>query len=408
MITFITEFSVLVSGILVYKLAASLFGNMGFSEYALSRRAVSFIQPALLLGLGVGIPRYIAYSANDKIKSDSYFLAGFLVLLVASAAFFILFNLNSKTVSFLIFGSNGYAFLVYPISLMLFGLVLHALTYSYFRGHMMMIKANILQIINMGVIPLIVFYISDTVSALLYYTGMLWIIVSCIFLFLVFRKIRVSFSKLFERTEELFIYGIQRVPGDFGLAGLLSLPAFFTSHIGSVKEAGYVSFGVSLLNMIGAAFAPIGIILLPKASQLIASKSWDILERYTKNILKISVFLTASGVILFEVFAKDILALYLGKELSDIVFIVRILIISAVGYNIYIATRSIIDAIYVKAINTRNIILSLSLFVVVTSVALIFFKSPTAVILSFNGAMFFLSALTLYEIKTKTHNIKFG
>lgn len=399
MITFITEFFVLVSGILVYKLAASLFGKMGFSEYALSRRAVSFIQPALLLGLGVGIPRYIAYSTNDKIKSDSYFLAGFLVLLVASAAFFALFNLNSKTVSFLIFGSNGYAFLVYPISLMLFGLVLHALTYSYFRGHIMMIKANMLQIINMGVVPLIVFYISDTVSALLYYTGMLWIIVSCVFLFLVFRKIRVSFSKLFERTRELFIYGIQRVPGDFGLAALLSLPAFFTSHIGSVKEAGYVSFGVSVLNMIGAAFAPIGIILLPKASQLIASNSWDILERYTKNILKITVFLTASGVILFEVFAKDILILYLGKELSDIVFMVRILIISAVAYNIYIATRSIIDAIYVKAINTRNIIISLALFVIVTSVALIFFKSPTTVILSFNGAMFFLGALTLYEIK---------
>lgn len=183
MITFITEFFVLVSGILVYKLAASIFGKMGFSEYALSRRAVSFILPALLLGLGVGIPRYIAYSTNDKIKADSYFLAGFLVLLVASAVFFTLFNLNSKTVSFLIFGSNGYAFLVYPISLMLFGLVLHALTYSYFRGHMMMIKANILQIINMGGVPLIVFYTSDTVSTLLYYTGILWIIVSCIFLF---------------------------------------------------------------------------------------------------------------------------------------------------------------------------------------------------------------------------------
>lgn len=177
------------------------------------------------------------------------------------------------------------------------------------------------------------------------------------------------------------------------------MPAFFTSHIGSVKEAGYVSFGVSVLNMIGAAFAPIGIILLPKASQLVASKSWDILERYTKNILKITVFLTASGVILFEVFAKNILILYLGKELSDIVFVVRILIISAVAYNIYIATRSIIDAIYVKAINTRNIILSLALFVVVTSVALIFFKSPTTVVCAFNVAIFFLGALILFEVK---------
>ena len=63
-ITFATEFVVLISSLLVYKLAAIVLGNTGFSEYALSRRILSFIQPAVLMGLTVGIPRYMGYHST--------------------------------------------------------------------------------------------------------------------------------------------------------------------------------------------------------------------------------------------------------------------------------------------------------------------------------------------------------
>ena len=57
--TFLTEFVVMASQILLYKLAAHYLGKTGFSEYALARRTVSLLFPILVLGMAVGLPRYI-------------------------------------------------------------------------------------------------------------------------------------------------------------------------------------------------------------------------------------------------------------------------------------------------------------------------------------------------------------
>src|SRR4051812_4974560 len=81
-LTYITEFAVLISGILVYKLAAGSFGKDGFNEYSICRRTLSFIQPLLIMGFGVGLPRYIAIAAANNLtkKISSYFYSAFLIL----------------------------------------------------------------------------------------------------------------------------------------------------------------------------------------------------------------------------------------------------------------------------------------------------------------------------------------
>ncbi len=64
-ITFAAQFFILITGILVYKFAAVFFGKTGFAEYALCRRTMVLILPAILLSLDVGISRYIAFSGSD-------------------------------------------------------------------------------------------------------------------------------------------------------------------------------------------------------------------------------------------------------------------------------------------------------------------------------------------------------
>src|SRR5215471_10068178 len=60
--TLITEFVVMFSQILLYKLAAYYLGRTGFSEYALARRTVSLLFPIPVLGLAVGLPRYLGFT----------------------------------------------------------------------------------------------------------------------------------------------------------------------------------------------------------------------------------------------------------------------------------------------------------------------------------------------------------
>ncbi len=402
-ITFITEFVVLGSGILVYRLAAGFLGEEGFSEYALSRRTVSLIQPALILGFGVGIPRYIAFAhaSSNKEKPDTYFIGGISVLLFVALIFTLALNLFKGKFAFLLFGDSNYAHFMFPINLMLLGLILHASCYSYFRGRLFMLRANLLQMINLGLVPLLAFTLGNTTKQVLEITGLSWLIVSALFLLLIVWGIEWENKNLVPYTKELLTYGLRRVPGDFGLAILLTLPAILTAHIAGVKVAGSVAFGISLLNMSGTAFAPIGLILLPKAAQIIASKDFRTLRYYISKLLRITLVLTVIGVIFFEVFADKIIYLYLGKSFSDsdIVLVARIIMIGAIAYTIYVAMRSIIDACSVTAINTKNILISLSVFLVLSGVAILSVGEYIYIPVCFTFAIFVLGALTLFETR---------
>lgn len=398
-VTFLTEFFVLASGILVYKLAAVWLGKVGFSEYALSRRTLSLIQPALLMGLSIGIPRYIAYSSantNSK-KSDGYFISGISILAIVVLISTLILSLFKNGFAFLMFGSSHYFYLVRPINLMIAGSIIHAACYSYYRGRLLMVRANVLQLINLGFVPLLAFALGKTPKLVLGITGVGWLVVSFFFLVLIMKSLDWKNMSIVSQSKELITYGLQRVPGDFGMAALFALPATFTAHAAGVKTAGYVAFGTSLLSMAGSVFAPVGLVLLPKASQIIASKDLKLLKHYVSKLLKITFLLTALGVIIFELFAGQIISLYLGKSFSDIVLITRIIMIAALAYTVFVSLRSIIDAYYVKAMNTINILLSLLLFLALSGIAVLVLKGYIYLIASLVIALFLLGSLTLLE-----------
>jgi len=401
-LTFITEFTILGSNLFAYRLAANILGKEGFSEYALVRRTISFLLPALILGMGVAIPRYIGYSYSNFKKANTYFIAGFVILFFVILTFSLLINLFQKNVAFLFFGDSKYYYLILPINVMLIGLIFHFLCYGYFRGNLSMIKANFLQLINMGIVPLLVFLKNDLIEIILL-NGLIVIFVSFIFLTSIVKNITFERNEIYTNLKELMAYGIQRVPGDFGLSGLSSLPATFTSHISGITIAGYVAFGTSLLSMVGSVFAPLGLILLPKASQLVANNDFKTLKYYILKILKVTFFLTILGVVFFEIFADKIIALYLGNFPSDLVMITRLIIIASLGYTIYVAMRSIIDAYYVKAINTRNIFISLMFFLTVSFGTILVKKSYILLLANLVLSIILLGILTLTEVKKILH-----
>lgn len=396
--TFLTEFFVLISGLLVYRLASQNFVGDGFSEYALSRRVISFVQPALLLGLGVGIPRYIAFSYKNVIDKESYFVSGCIVIFLV--IFFCLIVLNTFThfFAYLFFGKDKFEYLIFPISLMLTGLLLHTLCYAYFRGNLKMLYANILQLINMSIIPVIVFFYAENIKQLLTFHGFLIILVSIIFLTLIFFKMDKTFVDMKNKIKVLIKYGIQRIPADFGMSALLGLPSIITSHISGVKEAGYVAFSISFLNMFGAVFAPLGLVMLPKASMLVANKEYEKLNFYIKRITLIILLLTTISFITFEIFIENILKIYLLNFDDKLVFVIRLILAGSFGYIIYVSMRSIIDALYEKSKNAINVLISF-LFFVTFSFFILIFKSTVIIILTFIISVSLLGFNTLRNIR---------
>jgi O-antigen/teichoic acid export membrane protein len=397
--TFITEFTVLLSGLFIYRLVFNILGKEGFSEYALIKRTVSFIYPALVLGLGVGIPRFIAFNYKEIKKANTYFISGFIISFFVVLIFFLIINFFSEYFSFLFFGDRKYYSYVLPLSVLLIGLILHMLCYSYFRGNLLMRKANLLQLLNLGIIPIFVFIIWKNLWSIIFFNGIFVIIISFFFLVYILKDIEIVRKQIFKNIKDLLYYSVQRIPADFGLSALLSLPATITAHISGVTIAGYVAFGTSLLNMVGAGFAPLGLILLPKASQLVANKDFKILKTYIIKILKITFILTVLGIAFFEIFADKIILIYLATLNYDLLIITRIIIIASICYTIYVVMRSIIDAYYVRAMNTKNILMSLIFFLITSIVILLMGKSYIFLVVGFVSSIFLLGILTLIEVK---------
>jgi O-antigen/teichoic acid export membrane protein len=401
-ITFATEFIVLISSLLVYKLAAIVLGNTGFSEYALSRRILSFVQPAALMGLTVGIPRFMGYhSTASKEKSDIYFISGAVIMFLATLVIIPIFLLLKVQISFLLFGSSDYSNFIFPINVLLLGTIGHLLCYSYFRGKLFMGKANILQIVNIAILPLVVFGFSKKTVDVLILLGGGRCLISLVFLYIIFRQL--TFLDLRKNivlhSKELLHYSIPRVPGDFGWAGLLSLVAFLTAHSSGVKEAGNVAFGISLLVAGGSLLSPIGIVLLPHASRMVAKLEMAELRVFVKNILLVSVSLALLGVIIFGICGGKIIELYLGQNFVNMTFILKILIVASIPYAIFVTMVNVIDSFYIKALNTKNILISLSFFSLCGGLTTLIGAGHLYLIIEFVSAFVILGLLTLRDVK---------
>ncbi len=84
--TFITEALVVAGYLLAFKLVADHLGASGFGEYALARRTLSLLLPLGVVGLDIGITRYVSYASAEKSPSAAgYVPAGLILMLVAVA-----------------------------------------------------------------------------------------------------------------------------------------------------------------------------------------------------------------------------------------------------------------------------------------------------------------------------------
>ncbi len=392
-LTFLTQIIVLISGLLVFKLAMVQFGDIGFSEFSIVKRNLAYLYTLILLGLGVAVPRYIAKELGTKYGNEHHVFLSALSLMTFSLLItgIILFFFQSK-ISFLLFGDQSYTKFLFPIFVSIVGLSLHSMVYAYYRGNMMFNHANFLQMINMGVVPLSVFFFAKNIEEVFLYTGFMMSAISLAILIKIFLSQNFEFGTIKIFIPKLFTYGIQRLPADFGLASLIALPAIFSAHTEGLVVAGYVAFSISLLSLSGQAVAPIGLIMLPKISHLLGEKNFIMIQYYVKKLFIFSIAVSITGTVIYQLFAKEILQLYLGKIELDLITISKNIMWGALFYPFYVTMRSIVDAYYVRAYNTLSILVSLVVFLTLYIITKNIYNSLIV-------ALAALSLITFYFIK---------
>jgi len=196
---------------------------------------------------------------------------------------------------------------------------------------------------------------------------------------------------------ELARFGGRRLPGYVLLMAYFALPGILVAHLTTVREAGAVVFGVTLLGLGGTSMAPISLVLLPFASRFMATGDRKALTSHVLKIAGLGIGLVLVGVIVFEAFAPIIVTAYLGPNFGYSVTVLRLLMFGALPWSIHVIFRSIIDAYHTKAVNGRITAIAFTSMLAITGVSMVVLSSTLAIVSGVVGGLGGLGFLPVTE-----------
>lgn len=368
-VTFGSEMLILAGAVALFKVAAWYWGVDGFAEFSLARRVGNLLQLPLAVGVGVSLARYVSIASAENRPADQggYLAAGLLVGLLPALLFNLLIAVAGAPLAQLLFSDPAYRADLAALGVLILGLNFHSTVYGYLRGLLKMPQANALQVVNKAVIPLAVFLRPGlTVDQVFRQVGWGQIAASALALaaLLILDRPRPwGLAGWRDRLRELLRFGGVRVPGEFALTGLLGLPAVFIAHGSDVRTAGLFAFSLALLVMVGAVFAPLGLVMLPQLSSLQARGQVDRIPRIVGRALLAALVLSTAGAIAFHFLGDLAIRLYLGQGYEAAAGLARTVLWAAVPYSVYIVLRNALDALHVRPYNTKNLVIALALLV---------------------------------------------
>lgn len=401
LITFLTEGLKIILGIMAFKLADIRFGTEGFTQYNLARRAFSFFLAFNSLGLGVGLARFVAIHLEQEQIRQRYLWASASILGTFNILMFAVILGFKDFFATLFFSRSEEASLMVSVAFCLVAQAAHTVLYSYLRGLMQMQRANLLQLFNNALIPFFSVFAAPSVEGIFWVQGLAILGITGTMVWLMGRTFGQVRGLIPGKQESITLlrYGLQRLPADFGLSAILALPPVALMYFGgSQAEGGAMAFGISVMSMIAASIAPLGLVLLPRASRMIKEGN---ISAFNQVSLKLGILAAAIGLISFSVFfikGEFIVALFsedLSHNALDYVVLAQL---AGIFYLQYVALRSLIDAAHFKSYNSLNVLLSLALMMILVLIAFIYPKPLLLIKMSLPAGCFTLSVLSIMTL----------
>ncbi len=347
------------------RLAAVQWGPTGFGEFILFRRNIGLLQLPLSCSLALGITRYVALARASGGSERAYGVAATLVVSVTLLLGGLACLLFRSTVSALLFGSADLQPLLGGLMAAVAGAVLHGVAYGIFRGQLDLRRANLVQFLSVGVLPLgVLSWPGLSPVEATYWIGGLWTLFATIALTIGVRRGTgaVTGPAVRAAAGELLGYGLPRVPGEFALSALFTVPVAVMARRSGVAEAGQLGFALSLVSLVSAAFAPLGVFVLPSVTTLVARDDVAHLRRDVFRMLGVCLAGAALGVLLIELLAPFVVTHGLGRDFAGTIPVIRLIALAALPYVCYVVLRNVLDAASTWPYNARNLIVATGLF----------------------------------------------
>jgi len=398
-LTYVTTLGLIVAGVLTFRMASQNFGELGLSQYAVMRRAVAFIHPFLAIGLAVSLSRKVAARRFDSphINQTTYLLGAIVLVCASILAVLLPLLLLPSWAAYAVFGRADYSKHAIALAPMIAGMGLHVVCYSQYRGVHSIRLANLVQVMNLAIVPLVAMTAASSVREAFINSGIAITAISLVAILFQLSTNKENIGSIKSAIVSLIRYGVPRVPGDIAFAALIMLPAAAATHSSNVDTGGLVAFGIMLLTLSQSIVSPISTIILPQATEMLRDGHVGELRTKVVRLLVASMAVTVLGVCVFFAASDFILAMLLGSYAAELPGISRVILLGAVPLNCHVCLRSIIDAGRERAINGRNAFIALTLFVFIAPVTRLFTNDLLAFSAALAIALWALAILTAWE-----------
>lgn len=375
--TYLTYGISFISTLAVYYFVTQRFEYIEFEKYNLSRRVIGITSVILMLGVAVSLPKSVAvvsFNKNSTLYNSANLFSVLIFVLTLASVFSLTVFLFPNFYGQIFWNTNQYKNLLKIISVFVVSSIFFNIVFSFSRGIMDMFFANVMTLCN-ALIPLCFLPFLNKIEN--YYLAISYFnfFLASLFLYWIIKKhkLKIFYSASLYRRQlsKILTFGIPRVPGDFALEGILSMPVFITAHMLNTEEASNLGFAISLISMVGTFISPVSIILLPYSAKLMYEKNLTELNRHVHKIFLLFLPVMLVITLMFILFSDLITENYFNNLSRDVSFYMKVVSGVFLPYSVYLIVRSVNDIFYIKPVNAINTIFSLSVLLIS---ALFFYK----------------------------------
>ena len=325
----------------------------GFATYNLLKRFGSFIVFPLVLGVGIGIPRYISFlknGKNNKSQGLEYLFAGLVIFCITFIAFLVLILLFPGLIisSFKKSDSNSILIIV---ALFVFSQGVFVIISSFFRGKIQFGRSSVLNVLVLSFLPTVIIFFSDTIfDYFLYYAILTIASLTFIIGFNIYNN-SISYRRTKFKVRQLIHYGAPRVIGDAILFSLDFIPIYIVSIFISLEESGYLSLSFMFFKLASVSFDLIGSLILPVYGKGFKNESSTAFIKKVNILLLISSSLALLASVV-GYFLIPYLIVTFFSSLSNAILASQYIFIAFPFYVVFTILKNVLDIISHKAYNS--------------------------------------------------------
>ena len=345
-VTALGQLGVAVGGLVLYRLLARDQGASALGSYALVKQVTLFLFPATMLGLQIGVPRYVALDRDQEEASERYLLAGMSVTALAIVVIGTVLLISPHTTADVFFGNRDRTSLVFPLVATLAATVVFEAVYGYYRGRSEFKLASAARVWGVAALPVVLVLAAphEPIGHLITWMAV-GLVATCAVIAarpLAAAFAAISVEKTITAIRTLLDYGRRRIPGEYASVLLMALPAVIASHAASLNEVAYLTTGIYVLSVLTIAFQPIGLVFLPLLSRL-CREDFQAARRSVATLATCALHLAVFTTPQLLLFADIAVRAWLGHRFDAAAPVIRLTVLPTAAYLFYLILRSTLD-----------------------------------------------------------------